>query len=539
MRIHFVPTMTLVALSMLCRGQDKHKVDSLEKLLMKRDDHAKVEVLFELTRQFYENDYKRALDYAEKARNLVMQLKVSDSLQYVRVFRGYGLMLQLNGRIDQSINVLSSIEPIALRHGFEDEYKKILTYLALSYTYNANFPNALKYNFKVLSIREKSNDSKGIAISLNNIGLVYMEAYDHTKALEYLEKCLALKNKNNDRYDLGRLLINMGLCYAALNRQKTAREFIIRGLNSCDGTCNKGIQAFGARVYARTFDLEANCDSARKYYLIAYQFSKEVEDQRQELYTLLGLGRVSRCLGNSRTAVKYFLEVDSLDAKRQYPAVIAEAYSALGDFFYQIGDFRRAGIFNQKYKVLQDTLYFRSLRMTAAMGEVEAKRREGVAKIEAQNRIIALNEEVMVTQQKMNVIAGIAGVLAVGFIGLLFYNIRQRKNVNSLLEARVKERTREFESSYDALWRAFENHRFTLVRTTRDLKEPLLSLQGINSVAKREIDHPRALDYFKRMDVIVSQLHEVTDRLTFRVNEDLIVRHLLDVAQRFGSEDLA
>jgi len=82
MRIHFVPTMTLVALSMLCRGQDKHKVDSLEKLLMKRDDHAKVEVLFELTRQFYENDYKRALDYAEKARNLVMQLKVGDSLQY-------------------------------------------------------------------------------------------------------------------------------------------------------------------------------------------------------------------------------------------------------------------------------------------------------------------------------------------------------------------------------------------------------------------------------------------------------------------------
>jgi tetratricopeptide (TPR) repeat protein len=62
-----------------------------------------------------------------------------------------------------------------------------------------NFEMALNYLNKALTTRQKTNDKKGIAFCLNNIGLIYYDLGQDEKALETLNKALSIREELNDK----------------------------------------------------------------------------------------------------------------------------------------------------------------------------------------------------------------------------------------------------------------------------------------------------------------------------------------------------
>jgi len=490
--------------STFCVGQDMHVVDSLRLKLATSNDKTKIDVLFELGRKFYDVDNEKALNYAEEARCLAIEN--GDSLQYVKTHRLTGQLLRRHVRLDEAKTMLSKVELIALRNGFNEEYRKITNALAIVYEHKYEFVKALRYNLKSLAEREKSGNEPEISIALNNIGTVYNLAGNDRKAVEYFEKSLKMKKNSNDKFDLDLLLINIGISYLNLGDLEKSRTSVMEGLKICGPHCEKRIQEKAMRALGDAFYRESKYDSAKKYYLISYTLSIETADVAAKMECVLDLARIALRKGDFKTGLNYLREIDLSPAGSIHPWLLRDAYEEMEGVLWKEKDYNGAERYRQKYKALQDTLSKHSLISIVEMADTEFEQRENRAKIETQKKIIALHEEVISTQHQMNIIIGFAFVLSIGFVGLLIYNIRQRKNVNSLLEARIKERTKELESSYDSLRRTSKERDHTLARAAREFKEPLLSLQGINAVAQREVIHPKASDYFQRTDAIIHQL---------------------------------
>ena len=147
--------------------------------------------------------YQLAYEYIDVNNTLGLQYATSalreagilgDSLRFVKAGRVKALAFTRLKLLDSAIYLSNIVLPIAERNGFADLAKSILNGLALAYTYEAQYDDALKYHFKSLQLREKSGDKPEIFIALLNIGFNYYKMEHYEKALSYYEKAYALKD---------------------------------------------------------------------------------------------------------------------------------------------------------------------------------------------------------------------------------------------------------------------------------------------------------------------------------------------------------
>jgi hypothetical protein len=90
------------------------------------------------------------------------------------------------------------------------------------------------------------------------------------------------------------------------------------------------------------------------------------------------------------------------------------------------------------------------------------------AKIAAQHEIILLREQALHRQALFNVVISLFALTAIALIMFLFKSYRMKKNINRLLEERIRERTHELDFKMLSLMRTvherdIELNRFTLL----------------------------------------------------------------------------
>ena len=100
------------------------------------------------------------------------------------------------------------------------------------------YQDALSYFEKSLKITRQLNNSAGISINLNGIGLVYFSLHRYDEALSYFEEALKIRKKLNNPLGIAMSLNNIGNIYASLNHYDKAFSYckealkISRQLNS-------------------------------------------------------------------------------------------------------------------------------------------------------------------------------------------------------------------------------------------------------------------------------------------------------------------
>src|SRR5581483_6209035 len=82
----------------------------------------------------------------------------------------------------------------------------------------------IEYYKKSLVIKESINDSVGIAISLNNIGGIYITMEDLDEAIEYYHRSLKIRENIHDKQGITNSLNNIGI---VLYKQKKYQEALI------------------------------------------------------------------------------------------------------------------------------------------------------------------------------------------------------------------------------------------------------------------------------------------------------------------------
>ena len=216
-------------------AQDQKIIDSLNVVLSKSSSDKKAEVLIGLGIEYTKGDVVKSLRYFDEAHSISLENGDSVGIVYSGWLKGE--MLRRIERIDESIEILNYVLPIAERNIIRKYYKRILNTLAVNHTFLANYDKALEYHFLSLIAREEDDEKEAVTVSLTNIGLVYFKLRNYEKALEYYDRTMKMKEEIGDSHDMDVLLLNMGLCYNSLNNYDEAQRLILKSYSLCGDNC--------------------------------------------------------------------------------------------------------------------------------------------------------------------------------------------------------------------------------------------------------------------------------------------------------------
>lgn len=517
-------------------------IDSLVQLSKSQSGAPQLETFYELTFQYLGNSqYEESLTSITKAQKLADDL--GDTLKIIKTSRIKGQILRRLDRTNEAIVAFLNVLPLAKKSNtkgtdFLSEYVDILNALAVAHTFQANYDKALEYNFESLVVREREGDNYEISVALNNIGLVYFKLKDYDRALEYYIRALNLINLSGKYTFKDRLLINIGLCFNQVQNQSDnfikAQKYINDGLEFCQPNCEDltvmegkfglGISNFKLKQY----------DQAIIQFSESFNIAQALNDKRFQLENLLYLAEIKIILNDNQGAIQDLRRSEEIAADTKYNELLIKIYREYSRLYNQIGDYRNAALYQDKYIALKDSTYSEQLIKNLAEIQTKFEERENLQTIEEKNENIRLQNELISRQRIQYFFIILVTALTIVLASVLVWaNRRQQKHnlalseakkvievqnreltkTNEELDLRVQEKTRDLLSTNETLIQVNEELDNFIYRTSHDIRGPLVTLKGVCNVASLDVKDPVALDYLKRLDLTAEKLNSILTRL--------------------------
>ena len=296
-----------------------------------------------------------SLDEAFRAASEAWSLvKGAGGREESRALRLLGLAHHHLGRTEPALECMNRGVEIAEQEGDDGEVAGGLNLLGNIYADIGNRDEALPAYQKSLRIKEKLADGaderdrdvpalrKGVAGTLNNIGVCYMEASDYERALEYLSRALTMSQANGDLQFQAQHLNNLGDTYwnkgdfdKALDYQQRALE-LSKKIGAKQLIANH-ISGIGDVLFSKGLRQQA-----LRNYQQALDISLRIGDQRLAATHLRGVGLVYASEGDFDRATEH-LERSLTLAKEVVDAMrIAKAEASIGAVHKEQGDFDAA-----------------------------------------------------------------------------------------------------------------------------------------------------------------------------------------------------
>ncbi len=343
------------------------------------------------------------------------------------------------GNIDSALVIYETILPIA-RIRRPARFEKILNMMALCYSWQAKYDRALALNFEALGIRQSRDDTVGMATSLNNIGLVFYKLKDYDKALRYFSQTLELQKRFGDDW-LEPLLTNIGLCYAYSERLDSARHFFNRAAEICYPDCESFVTVqieFGHGVVNLA---EREITEAKSHFMKSYLLAKTIRDDRLLLDNLYYLAAISLDQDNIQEAIRWMQVASNVSAtSSSFNLEFAKIYKRIADVYEKMGDVRNGAFYLDKYIALRDSIYNQERIFNMMRTESRYLERENVARIKAQNILMAAEASLIRTQRWVALSFTLLGIVATIVVITLYRTLRQRRRFSVILAERLAER---------------------------------------------------------------------------------------------------
>jgi tetratricopeptide (TPR) repeat protein len=404
----------------------------------------------------------------------------------------------------------TEILAIARKNSYTDDVKALLNGLAYAYIFKAKYDKALTYLFESLELKRHDGDKFEISVALHNIGLVYYKLGDVDKALSYYKQSYRLKTQIENKYDYDILMVNIALCYVKKNLHSEGMRYIQEGFSQCKGSCSDKflLQAhFCLGVIAVDFK---NFSSAEKHFLKSYGLSKKMEDERFQLDNNIYLSQIyieSKQIFKAEQCLRIAEGLIGQDSPYRYESI--RVYSEYIDLYKKSKNWTKLSIYQDKYIALNDSIF--GAKLTANMMKIEAEyvEKEYKARISSQNKILALNEEVIYKQRVGNLAITAVTVLVIALAIVLAKNNNRNKKLNWLLDQKVKERTRELEISKDRLQRAWHEREIMISRASSDIQSSIATIRGLAYLGSRELHPSVAWQYKNELEMTSNRLYDV------------------------------
>lgn len=495
------------------QAQDQRRLDSLENAVrVARNDVEKYDALHGLAVEYIDHDNDKALQITKEAE--AVAIGSGDTLCYIKSQRLKG---QISYRLGMTQEAIACLKPLLNMPGLArhpNEHLSILNALSICHSIVGQFDWGLSYQFQTMQLAKKLTDSEYVAVSLMNIGLTYYKLRLFKKALPFMLR----SHQMQDSLKITKFtsLINMSLCYRALHNLKESERFLERGLKVCGTECPPAARLHINYVSGCLFFDRQEYENAERAFLTSLKSSEELEDYRLVLDNICMLAEMHIRRNELATARVYLERGENvIAAGAPYNIERIGICKLLAGLYLQVKDYKKASLYQVEYNKFRDSVYNEALTANLMKIESEFLERENQTRIEKQLAVISDNEQTIERQSWLNIVVGLVSIMTIISTIFFYRSYRIKKNINILLEARVRERTSAIEFEVGGLVKELKEKALQMKRLGQAVGESVKSLKGMSNIASEDM-------YGSAMKVYVTKVDETIDRLE-RINGHLMV----------------
>lgn len=298
-------------LSVAFQSNALQNIDSLQRILERKEGEEKVKLLNELSEQLRNHNTIQALSFAKEAYQEALQIDNPKLLAQTAI--NLGILLRNKGETEKAIEHFL----VALRQA--DKLNDLalkgeaLHKISISHLLVKDFKNALSYMEQEIPIWKKLNNQKGLARVYNSLGLAYLATNRMIEAKKYLEESLELSQKVGETEELTNVLINLAELYLKQDNPQKAIDYINKSLEISHAQNNQyGVAAAYLKlgeIYVNQNDYVKALDILNKG--LEKSQSLNYQSLTRNYYELFS--KLYEKMGDFRSSLHYYRMFDLLD----------------------------------------------------------------------------------------------------------------------------------------------------------------------------------------------------------------------------------
>ncbi len=330
---------------------------------------------------------------------LAHAVKNNDSLMIARCLNNTGLIYNSKGDPIKSLFYYEQSLSILKRIGNKENLPIALLNIGIAYKEQGIYDQAMQYLFEAVTNFENKNDSLKTSSAYNTIANILMIEESYDQALNYHYKALNIRKNIKYFKGIAGSLNNIGIVYKKLRKFDSASYYLRYSLALINKT--SPLSEYKANTLSHIADIykaKKKFSLALIYYDSAFIIRKAIGTKKGLSNSYFELGELNFVLKNYSIAKNYLLKGISIGKGVNAMGIVLKCYNILRQVYHESNQLNYAIIYDNLYielsqKLLNEDKQASIIRMQIAY-ETEKKKQEIInlnSEKEKQATIIELN----------------------------------------------------------------------------------------------------------------------------------------------------
>ena len=369
-------------------------IDSLNILIeQSEEDTAKVQLMLDLSKEFFGSDPNKAISISEQAKALSESINYSSGVAYS--FKNIGMGYYYLADYVQAVSYWKEAKSI-----FEDikdvgGISNMLNNIGAVYSDQGAHVKSLELHLQSLKLAEEVNDTTRIATSLLNISISHEDNNDYDLALNALMTALPLFESMNNNIEIGATLLQIGGVYEGYGNYDSALFYLQKSLKfikTSTAYYPEALMSLGT-VYLEKSDYEKGL----KYLNSSYNEALKSGSNKTIAMSLIALASAHEEHGEIELAIElYEKSISRALELSNFNSELMVAYGGLMRLYFIQGNNSKGYEYQSLHLAVKDSIYsMESLKSeNRLLFNYEIEKKEGeIALLEKDNEIQKAKEE--------------------------------------------------------------------------------------------------------------------------------------------------
>ncbi len=322
--------------------------ETADTVIARQRDTAHCEALITLSvAKWRRGDYHEALSLARAALDLAEEKNLPEETN-AKALGNTGLVYQKLSDYPQALTYYQKALTIYDEIGRKNGIAGNLTNIGNVYANLSDNPQALTYFQKALAINEEIGSKEGIARNLGNIGGVYQKLSDYPQALTYSQKALAIYEEIGSKNGIASNLSNIGIVYQKLSDYPHALTYYQKALAINEEIGSKNGIANNLCNIGSVYHNLSDYPQALTYYQKALTIYDEIGSKEGIASNLCNIGSVYQNLSDNPQALTYYQKAITIYDEIGSKEGIASNLCNIGSVYHNLSDYPQALTYFQK-----------------------------------------------------------------------------------------------------------------------------------------------------------------------------------------------
>lgn len=293
------------------------------------------------------------------------------------------------------------------------------------------YGSAIQYLNSSYNLFEEQNNAEGEALSLNAIGLIYLDQEDFQKAQSFFKQALTTGNDitRGDSYT------NLAQLYLNMEAYPKARRYAELAYKQAIANEDEYVKSTALDVLGSVALFRGELEKAEKHYRHSIRLKEHLMDQKGASASYLQLARIKQKMHQEDSVffftMRAFRLADEVGANKE----IKDAAYALSKYYAHLGLYDSAFYYQNQFVELNESLMNEQVQKKMAQIEAEKTKKENELRISNMEHQEKLEHETT----SFYLLLAIGGVIVLsGALYLFYYRYKVKKRSFESLETKNK-----------------------------------------------------------------------------------------------------